>query len=101
MTTKYTPGPWKVGQGGGLGATTAVYALNEEGNQKVIVAACWHEFVQRPYGEIFANARLIAAAPELVEALRELVNGGETFEEYEERCQRAIILLARIEGDKA
>ncbi len=56
MTTKYTPGPWHVESP----------ALSIADSQRIEVATV------RTYGddaEALANARLIAAAPELLEAL--------------------------------
>lgn len=59
-TLKHTPGPWTAERGGAIVANGNVLATVQMGQQR--------------------NARLIAAAPELAEALRELVNGfdGET-----------------------
>lgn len=60
---KHTPGPWdRVG--------TLVYALNEDGfNRFCALVQDAHTAKQ----ELEANARLIAAAPELLEALEQFV----------------------------
>lgn len=61
MTTKYTPGPW------GVRYDYVVQAASFDDGRLVPVA--------QPYGvnsdgtDLFANARLIATAPELLEAL--------------------------------
>lgn len=62
MKTKYTPGPWVA-----TGTTVSEQASYGTGNR--VVAECG----QSTNGETdLANARLIAAAPELLEALRSL-----------------------------
>lgn len=66
MKTEHTPGPWKAEQANGCDET----AMFVTGNG-CTVAACygdWHD--QAPDSEQRANARLIAAAPELLEALK-------------------------------
>jgi hypothetical protein len=63
MTTKHTPGPWIV-NGGGHPSETA-YPIITNGRGKVA------DVVKREDGAGEANYRLIAAAPELLEALKE------------------------------
>lgn len=68
--TKHTPGPWAVQRYAnyiGFG----VYA-----HGRGCIAERWYDKQQdEPYGpEILANARLIAAAPDLLLALEDLVN---------------------------
>ena len=63
MKTKYTPGPWRVTK-----TTGEKPAIESDHDPHFSVA-----IVPRRGPEMFANARLIAAAPQLVEALRELV----------------------------
>ena len=64
--SKHTPGPWEV-------------AYQDKNGQSVVkgehieVATCWHHCVGSIEKEMHANARLIAAAPELLEALRMFV----------------------------
>ena len=79
MTTRHTPGPW-------LLEGTTVYALVHDGWRKGVETFRnrFYLFVQAdrecPPDEILANARLIAAAPEMLEALkkirRELIASG-------------------------
>ncbi|MFY2819696.1 hypothetical protein ACOTI2_08230 [Achromobacter xylosoxidans] len=71
MTTKHTPGPWEA-QPPRLGAAITIYA----GDTPIATTASntsplTMEMHRR--GEIKANARLIAAAPELLEALESCV----------------------------
>lgn len=93
--TKHTPGPWEVGEEGEILA----------GSSEFLVATAYHG---RPAQE--ANARLIAAAPELLKTVKELVSlvcdsGLGTISEYLpvnpesiERIKRARQAIARAEG---
>ena len=74
----HTPGPWKVGED-----EPFVYALNNAGTNRFFagVQAGWlteggtnkPTDVRTSHDEIMANARLIAAAPDLLEALEKLL----------------------------
>lgn len=91
MRTEHTPGPWKTGicqvtkdfLKGRL--TEAVVTLNDE----VICIT----------GEGDANARLIAAAPELLEALQALVRG--VFDGPDDSDAAMLITKARAAITKA
>lgn len=64
---KHTPGPWKVGQ---------PYGCSIYDNNGKRVAKCFEVWTSplRPLTECKANGRLIAAAPELLEALNKLTS---------------------------
>jgi hypothetical protein len=62
MTTKHTPAPWYVKAG-----NVAVYGYSEEGEVLVVV----YEL-----GTNEADIRLISAAPDLLEALKVIVDNG-------------------------
>ena len=67
---KHTPGPWLVWDSKGtarIDHTTGVYRQLDSNDQQII-ALC-DEDLSLSSDEQFANARLIAAAPELLEAL--------------------------------
>jgi hypothetical protein len=66
--TKHTPGPWYQSS---AHVPTVHYDEVADG-AGVLVADCWTS--DRAAEERDANARLIAAAPELLEALAEIVN---------------------------
>lgn len=68
MSTTHTPGPWKAYD---ATAGTHIVAENEEGDARVAyVKVCLADFSPKAQQ---ANARLIAAAPELLAALEALV----------------------------
>ena len=82
MTQKHTPGPWKVGQD-----STAIEASG------AIVARTFHWVNEyTPIHEGYANARLIAAAPDLLAALQDLLSA--TEETYDNRHERQAALDA-------
>lgn len=93
---KHTPGPWRVVEsidGYFAGRKTTVKA----GNLRVL--SPWQHRPHPEFDEFEANARLIAAAPDLLGALRmvqELMDGlgpplGETQASHKERMVRASI----------
>lgn len=74
METKYTPGPWLISDQGK--PATFVYALNPHGYNKfwTLVQGGGNSITERTTDEeLEANARLIAAAPELLEACAAIV----------------------------
>jgi hypothetical protein len=62
MKAEHTPGPWKVNHGNEMHHVT-----NTDG---VVIAEVYHN---TPKPQPYSNARLIAAAPELLEALKEMI----------------------------
>ena len=66
--SKHTPGPWVV-----VGSRTKYVEARLVGSLMQEVAACGPTLADEGYGQQQeANARLIAAAPDLLEALQEL-----------------------------
>jgi len=61
MTTQHTPGPW------------STYTPNYMKSVHAIDPDICEMTSTRPLDEVSANAQLIAAAPELLEALQELI----------------------------
>lgn len=93
MTDKHTPGSWDV-------------------NPHDMRHDSWPVFSEDRYrvAEIpnvnrspanAANARLIAAAPDLLDALRGMLNIGETKAEYDAAIQRAVDAIAKATGEGA
>ena len=64
----YTPGPWDLGTEGN-GSVGSVYCDDATGSRVAIVYGNGQEFSLIPRAVEEANARLIAAAPSLVECL--------------------------------
>lgn len=99
--TPWTPGPWIIGQP--AKHPTSVQKEMENG-WLATVANC--ESLTLEDAECLANARLIAAAPELVEALEALAIHTEDMHiicnrpaEDSESLTKARALLARIRGE--
>ena len=94
---KGTPGPWEVGEDGDV-----IWGPEWEG-RKTFVASV--PFNKTPRTE--ADARLIAAAPELLEALEELMSDvldirGVDVEEYKpEGFKRARAAIAKATGEQS
>lgn len=100
MNTKHTPGPWRV-------STSNRYAVNDFGRG----IATTHGTDDANYSEFFpsteeaaANARLIAAAPELLEALNgfepvDVVNFARWMERYQVAMNNARAAIAKATGN--
>jgi hypothetical protein len=105
--SKHTPGPWMYDHVDGV-----VFALQDNGERDVDVCTMPVEEAETSREcVIHADARLIAAAPELLEALRETLNvvEGETCGECGVECEtcecdgsawwrRARAAIAKAEG---
>ena len=94
---RHTPGPWWVDETFTIwtGGLAIAYA---DGSH---VAHTTRGF-EGPDGEAYANARLIAAAPDLLEALKDVLSIIRTVcPEYEEAtmCANARAAIFAVEGD--
>lgn len=87
--SKHTPGPWNVVEGRTQGSVE-IFA-----DQKAI-AECWR---RNDAPTEIANARLIAAAPDLLEALREMVV--KAYEWHPSHTEKARAVIAKAEGGAA
>lgn len=81
--TKHTPGPWHIGSGDwahGQGSIMAVYD-----DRSICLALAWISEQGPPptRGEAEANAHLIAAAPMLLEAARDIIVRAKYHDEKE------------------
>ena len=90
MVDKHTPGPWyAVG-----------FQVEIEDNDAPDICNCWPavfgQIDTRPTAEILANARLIAAAPDLLELAKEVCEAI-----YEERRNCGMVLKLRAAIAKA
>ncbi|MBR2207910.1 MAG: hypothetical protein IJ859_03780 [Synergistaceae bacterium] len=86
--SKFTKGEWKICNSG-VNGTELLIESSEFGNNKIIcnIGFCFNNPNQ-------ANARLIAAAPEMYQHLRLILNGEFSSDDVEQ-------LLARIDGEEA
>ncbi len=99
--SKHTPGPW-VAKGAEVWGTNAMRFNLTTGGTPMIASVCKHEDADRPF-PYEANARLIAAAPDLLEALKrisaiELQGFGGDWEEIEEAQDIANAEIAKVES---
>lgn len=74
--SEHTPGPWTMTDDG----SPFIYYLNDEGINRFSASvqqgwASANDGQRTPHSEILANAHLIAAAPDLLAALKEIVMG--------------------------
>lgn len=78
--SKHTPGPWRIERcstlRGWINEITAFITANEEHDGEHVLVAEVEEMIDR--GEETANARLIAEAPMMLEALRAALHDLET-----------------------
>lgn len=92
MTAKHTPGPWRVGDAG-----CTVFGPPREGKAPVIVAKTSSKPIASDGQK--DNARLIAAAPELVEVVRQMIDHPDSVIPAQTHFE-ARALLARIDGSE-
>ena len=72
MNAKHTPGPWNIGTSDIPVSSFSVHGGNR--NHSTIARLASLDFVGMGLDEQYANARLIAAAPELLVALEQMLN---------------------------
>lgn len=105
-TANHTPGPWKASKG----LPSIGWHVGMPGRWRLVVVGRDEKDESMSDGEIEANARLIAAAPELLDALKEMRRQYGTFHKgncyisvcYERRLgvanQIADAAIAKAEG---
>ena len=85
---KHTPGPW-------LLSGRTVYALNDKGTNRFSALV---QDAHAPAYELNANARLIAAAPELLEFAEEWLRIQGSDDNY--MTSKAKAVIAKAKGDQ-
>ena len=110
--SKHTPGPWSVGATRHYkcsgGAEVAIHYGPAESMGNCIA----HAYGHGPSGDAEADARLIAAAPELLEALRGMMDAYadlcddvtpsyQTYERRKARVDAARVAIAKATGEQA
>jgi hypothetical protein len=103
----HTPGPWFVSEKGfsrsGLWSAPTVYAADDD-LRYIAVCACADELNFHSATDNLANARLIAAAPELLAALRECADRLSVHIAHsEDLCahMKAVEAIAKATGEDA
>jgi len=95
MNTKHTPGPWGMGQTG----ESSDFEINAGNKQVAVVRDGRHVLDMKSNEESTANARLIAAAPELLAALNRMMRVTPMANDQQiEAIQQAMTALAKVEG---
>jgi len=90
---KHTPGPWLIQQGDEwTDGIVTLHGHNEDGTPIYWTVASYN----RQRDEAKANARLIACAPELLEALRPLTKG--VYWITDAQVKAALSAIAKAEG---
>lgn len=84
MSAAFTPGPWRTGR------QRKVYAVDTP------LAVAQAVAKERDYSEADANARLIAAAPDMFDVIEHLVNGTADIDTIYEDARAA---LAKARGE--
>jgi len=107
--TKFTPGPWSVYGQLGVPSSIKQPGIDSEAGERFTIVT-WGDEDQEDVGvqgrtpeEKWANARLIAAAPELYEALESVIRNhcGNSDRIFCGTCSRARKLLQQIDGETA
>lgn len=97
--SKHTPGPWKTEQS----SRTDIYIISQsvEARNKWVATACNHEFhpTEENNKRNQYNARLIAAAPELLECLLDVLDADGDLDVMDFNRYRAAIAKATGEDE--
>lgn len=101
MQTKHTPGPWVIGGSLISNGRVPVAKVLHNGNGNPSKASDYDRDAPRWLGGADANARLIAAAPELLAALEALVGEADLGEVDLDDDDRAKLEQARAAIAKA
>ena len=97
--TKHTPAPWSLGDSDLHCSNLSVHGIHENAHSTIA------RMVSSEHGmdpvEIYANARLIAAAPELLEALTDCVEHMHwTQPQGEAALKKAKAVIAKATGEQ-
>lgn len=97
MTSKHTPGPWETDRNNVHPGHIATIDCRFSSDRVVI----WSPYWPKDDAEQEANARLIAAAPDLLDALEEIVGytgGAETALDDENLMDRIYDAISKARG---
>lgn len=85
---KHTPGPWKIRR---LGKSQTIFELGPVCADEY-AGSCWLDVSE-------SDASLVCAAPDLLEALSEIINDGGKFVMTHETHRKARAAIARARGE--
>ena len=101
---KHTPGPWRVDETKAIGPM----GIYSETARQPVSGICWFVYCRNygmfpdteemPRDEIEANARLIAAAPELLAALKQSLLAMAEMDDDTPLQREVGALIAKVEG---
>lgn len=96
---RHTHGPWAISTRTAEIANVGQYTGNpDDATMEVVtVRAGMNEIAYVPSADE-ANARLIAAAPELLQLVQRFTTAG-LITTYQETCRDALAVLARVQGE--
>lgn len=102
--TQHTPGPWKIGMRGGFNANLICDRSGEDMHTDNAICSVFGMYQHQDVEEQkdskgLANARLIAASPDLLEALLLFAVENKTHTEFE-RFEVARSAIAKATGEK-
>lgn len=100
---EHTPGPWRVGYANGANASDIRSATDDEGIAQVYGMPLHRnldEVAPDRFANGLANARLIAAAPEMLEALEMVMQHGR-IDDSEDRLNTVASAIAKARGEYA
>ena len=89
--SKHTPGPWEIYENPSANFRLSVYAPSASG---IPTIALLHA-----YPNSLANARLIAAAPGLLSAIKNLLRTPDNDEQWKEWKEAAEAIIDKAEGN--
>lgn len=95
MKPNHTPGPWRVNPEG-FNEDCGSVIVSEDGKHSV-VSAYGGQYCTGFVDMSEANAALIAAAPEMLQALKDIVDFFSDFD-HEETIQKATHIISKAEG---
>lgn len=101
--SNHTPSPWEFSDMSGLTMDDEPYASAHVGANGEIIAMLGDDYEKRD--SVVANARLISAAPELLEALESFVTACDTappidlISHISAACEKARAVLAKAKGE--
>lgn len=102
MSAKYTPGPWKINKRSWpMTITGHIHQITNNDRLPSAFVPAWdnpQEGEEDGSEEALANAHLIAAAPDLLAALKEAADFVQPFNRAEDLLDKIEAVIAKAEG---